>query len=131
MKDYQSVEQRREKIMNCINKSVYKHSDIANIVGVDIETVRNDIKFLKEQTKPWFNYLVGQNGMLETCYLARQKVDYLMELAQKEIDAAEHPLVKAKFMEILEKLIKLGLSIDLKGPILTAIQQSALSRVTK
>lgn len=151
------VLQRREKVMECLNKSIYKHSDIAQIVGTDLATVKSDIHELRQRVKPWYNYLVRQNGLMEQCYLVREKIDYLLDIFQKQM---EIELKKPDSIEIkreteeswatikipnpeknkmyivslarqIESLIKLGLTIDLKGPILTSIQQAALGKIEK
>lgn len=57
MADKKGVQIRREKINQLLIKSVTSPTEIARILGISYDTVQNDIKWLRSQTRPWLSGL--------------------------------------------------------------------------
>jgi len=120
------VKERRAKVAQMMAKSVYSIKEISQALGIGYDTVDNDIRWLREQTKPWLLGLAG-DGFAFDCKVA---IDKLMSLEVELEDMRQTARTEKADTDTRISIIRelrdttiARISIEGEGPTLLALKK--------
>lgn len=120
------IAERRSRVSQMLAKSVTSSREISKATGIDYETVKNDIRWLREQTKPWLLGLAG-DGFAFDCKVA---IDKLMSLEVELEDMRQTARTEKADTDTRISIIRelrdttiARISIEGEGPTLLALKK--------
>jgi hypothetical protein len=121
-----TIEMRREAVAQMLAKSVTSITEISNALRLPYDTVVNDIRYLKAQTKPWLYGLAGE-GYAFDCKIVIDKLARI-EKRIEEIAMAARTKEDGEFLELaaLKQLAETSvtrLSVEGEGPTLLTVRK--------
>jgi len=82
MTSYDNVEKRRAQLAQMLAKPVTSIREIALALQIDYDTVQNDIRWIKKQTRPWL-FGVAREGYAYDCKMALDKLSLLKQNSKR------------------------------------------------
>lgn len=120
------IAERRAKVSQLLAKSVTSIKEIATALQIDYETVRNDIGWLKEQTKPWLFGLTGHGfafdckNVIDSFLNMEVELEEMRQIARKN---KEDTSIRLSIIRELRDTRIARLSVEAEGPTLLALRK--------
>lgn len=118
--------ERRAKVAQMLAKSVTSIKEISKALEIPYDTVQNDIKWLKEQTKPWLIGLAEEGFAFDCKVVIDKLLSIEREIEEMSEKAKSKPDSELLRLQILEKLIDIAitrLNVEAEGPTLMALRR--------
>ena len=109
--------ERRNKVSLCLAKSMNKPSDIARNLKVPLDTVRNDLFWMKKNSPKWLSGHALNGYIFETQQTIEQLRDMELELQAMRQDETNRE-IKIKIIHELKEVVNMRWVIQGDGPTL-------------
>ncbi len=130
MASYSEIKKRREKISTYLVRGVLSPVNLAQVTGIDVETVKNDLKFFRKDSGKWLSELAKDGYTFQAQNTSDQLQDMIEELQAKrtEKNVKEDTELLIKVDTAIAQLLSLKFQLSMSGPGLMSMQQ-AMNRV--
>ena len=126
MPTYQQVDKRRVKMQGYLARGILTPKKLADVMGIKIDTVRNDLKFFRKDSITWLEGLALDGFTFQAQNTMDQLQDMLEELQQKrtlkDVKNDIHILVKVD--KEIAHILSLQWQIASTGPTLMNIRKA-------
>jgi len=120
------IEERRAKVAQMLAKSVTSIKEIASALQIEYDTAQNDVKWIKEQVKPWLLGLVGDGYAFDCKTVLDSFLDMEMELEEMRQEARKNKAKVSTRISIIRELRDtrvVRLDMEAEGPTLLALRK--------
>jgi len=126
MATHAEVMVRRNRISLALSKSMTKPSLISTSTGIDVKTVKNDLQWMRTNSRKWLSGWAMNGYMFATENTITQLEDIEQELQKKRSEWVKaHPVENEEYLKIIHELkdvINLRWVVQGDGPALMALK---------
>jgi len=131
---HQEVLTRRNRISLALSKSVTKPATIAEATGIDVKTVKNDLNWMRKNSKEWLSGWAMNGYVWATQQTVSQLEDIESELQKKRADwVKNNPTENEEYLKLIHELkevINLRWVVQGDGPALMALKAEDIATNT-